>query len=198
MFIGLSPSCVSAQAINAGGGGGTPNPDVIASSNDGDFPSGIQAGDVIFTALSSTTFIAIAIDFTSTASGSSGGVNYNLTYKIADGTETGSIGAVAQSTSCLVLRNVDIANLVTSVTSGASWNSLAGLTPGSTIIAMGYSNDGSGNFGGVTIPSGWTTYQSSGLEIVAVKDETVAGTSVAFTGLSNGGSLTMCYSIGIA
>ena len=197
MFIGLSPSCVSAQAINAGGGS-TANANVVASSNDGDFPAGIQSGDIIFTALSSTALITVAIDFTSATSGASGGVNYDLAYKIADGTESGSVGSVAQSIGCLVLRDVNIANLVTSVTSGSTWDSLTGLTAGSTVVAMGYSNNGSGSFGGVTIPSGWTTYQSSGLEIVAVKNETVAGTSFAFTGLSNGGSLTMCYSIGIA
>ena len=198
MFIGLSPSCVSAEAINAGGGGATPNPNVVASSNDGDFPSGIQSGDIIFTALSSTALITVAIDFTSAGSGVSGGVNYDLAYKIADGTESGAVGSVAQSIGCLVLRNVDIANLVTSVTSGSTWDSLAGLTAGSTIIAMGYSNNGSGSFGGVTIPSGWTTYQSSGLEIVAVKNEVASGSSFTFTGLSNDGSLTLCYSIGIA
>jgi hypothetical protein len=198
MFIGLSPSCVSAQAINAGGGGSTPNPNVIASSNDGDYPDGIQSGDIILTALSSTGLIVVAMDFTSSTAGSSGGVNYNLAYKVAAGTESGLIGSLAQSIGCLVLRNVDIANLVISVTSGSTWDSLAGLTAGSTIVAMGYSNNGSGSFGGVTIPSGWTTYQSSGLEIVAVKNEIVAGTSFAFTGLSNNGSLTLCYSIGIA
>jgi hypothetical protein len=198
MFIGVSPSCVSAQAINAGGGGTTPNPNVIASSNDGNYPDGIQSGDIILTALSSTGLIVVAMDFTSSTAGSSGGVNYNLAYKVAAGTESGLIGSLAQSIGCLVLRNVDIANLVISVTSGSAWDSLTGLAASSTIVAMGYSNNGSGSFGGVTIPAGWTTYQSSGLEIVAVRDNVASGSSFTFTGLSNDGSLTLCYSIGIA
>jgi hypothetical protein len=195
MFIGVSPSCISKGAHSTGGAS---NPNVVSSSQDGDYPLDIQSGDVILTTLSSSALVTVAIDFTSVASGSSAGVNYNVAYKISDGSETGSIGAIAQSIGCLVLRNVDTATLVINAASGASWPSLTGLTAGSTIIAMGYSNNGSGAFGGVTIPAGWTSYQASGLEIVAVKDEVAPGTSFSFTGLSNGGSLTMCYSIGIA
>lgn len=193
MFIGLSPACVS----NVQGGGEAANSNVIGTTVNGDYPADIQAGDVIITALSSLTFVAASIDFVQVTSGVSGGVNYGIYRRVADGSESGSTGCTGDSQSTLVLRNVDVANLIVSV-SDSAWDSLAGLTNGSTIVAMGYSDDGSGNFGGATIPSGFTNYEPGTTSIIAVKNESNSGTTFSFTGFSISGTYTMCYSIGIA
>lgn len=195
MFIGLGSSIAGNDVV--AGNASTGNANVVSSSTTGDYPGAIQAGDVIITALASTGLVTVAIDFTSVSSGTLSGVNYDLAYKVADGSESGSIGNVASSQGCLVLRNVDSANLVVSVSS-SSWPSLSGLTAGSTIVAMGYTDDGNGDYGGATIGSGFTIYQSAGTSVVAVKDTPESGTSFTFTGFTNSGLYKMCYSIGIA
>jgi len=189
MFIGLSPACVS----NVQEGGETANSNVIGTTVNGNYPANIQAGDVIITALSSLTFVAASIDFVQVTSGVSGGVNYGVYRRVADGTESGSTGCTGDSQSTLVLRNVNVANLVVSV-SDSAWDSLAGLTNGSTIVAMGYSS----NNAGATIPSGFTVYDPGTSSILAVKNEPNSGTTFTFTGFAISGLFTMCYSIGIA
>jgi len=195
MFIGLG-SAVAGNFV-AVSGGSSGNPNVVSSSTNGNFPDNILAGDIIFTALSSSGLVVAAIDFISVDAGTLGGINYNFAYKVADGTETGSMGNTASSQGSLVLRNVDEATLIVAVDE-ITWPGLTGLTAGSTIIAMGYTDDGSGNYGGATIGSGFTTYQSADTSVIAVKDTVESGTSFTFTGFTNSGLYKMCYSIGIA
>jgi hypothetical protein len=195
MFIGISPSCISAQpAVQSQGGSNS----IISTGNGGNYPATLQNGDVILLAVTSTGPITLSIDFTSVTSGSTNGINYNFAYKISDGTETGAMGNTGTSQATIALRGVDINDLVVSVVAGSAWDTLTGLVSNSNIIAIGYTEDGSGGYGGATIPAGFTTYQSSGTVVIAGKNYPEPGTSFTFTGFSNDGLNALCYSVAIA
>lgn len=195
MFIGLGTSTAGIQ--KTAGGGPTSNPNVVGTSNDGNYPTGIESGDLVIVFATNNIPFSMPEGFTSLTSGNNGGNYYNIASLTAAGTESGLIGITALSIGCLVTRNQASSTIVTMVNNGSSWAMLTGLNTNSMIVAAGYSSDGSGNHGGETIPEGFTTFESSGTVILAVKDEPEAGTGFSYDGFVNSGSVAMCYSIGI-
>jgi hypothetical protein len=137
MFIGLGTSTAGIQ--KTGGGGPTSNPNVVGTSNDGNYPTGIESGDLVIVFATKDTPFSIPMGFTSLTSGNNGGNYYHIASLTAAGSESGSIGITALSVGCLVTRNQASSTIVTMVNNGSSWAMLTGLNTNSMIVAAGYS-----------------------------------------------------------
>lgn len=195
MFIGLGSTTSGNQTLTGAKTGG--NQYIVSTSNNGNYSASIQAGDFIIVFASNNIPISMPEAFTVIASGNLSNVYYSIAGKVADGDETGLIGVTASSIGSFVTRNQSYSNIVIAANNGTSWSSLSGLSTNNLIVAAGYSDDGTGLHGGQTIPSGFTTYESTNTVIIAVQDVLNSSTSFAFDGFVNGGSIHMCYSIGI-
>ncbi len=195
MFIGIANSIGGGQSVGTAGAGG--NPHVIGTSRDGNYPLGIQSGDYVVTFATSDIPVSMPPEFSNLESGNLSGNYYFIGGMVADGTETGLIGAVAISIGCFVIRGQSYSNIVTEANNGSSWTSLSGLTANSLIVAAGYSATGGGAHGGETIAEGFTTYQAADTVILAIKDELEPTTEFTYDGFVNSGTVQMCYSIGI-
>lgn len=192
MFIGVSAGCLTKQRAVGGGVAKGATAQLVGYSTTGSYPTGVQTGDFIAYCTHDINPISLPLGFSTVSTGTFNGTdNYAFGWRIAPSALSGSLLS-GYANLIIALRGPAGITGGSAAPDSATWTSLAALTAGSNILALGYSS-----VTNATIGTGFTTQLAGTGLVLATKDVPEPSTGFTYTGFSNSGTAKICYSLGV-